>query len=384
MCIGENMFDVPKKNIHLAQFADHKQHAIAQVAQALINAGYVTPDYLTGMQKRENQASTYLGNGIAIPHGTVDTRHNVLQTGVQIFQFPQGIDWDNGQKAYIVIGIAAKSEEHLSLLRQLTHILSDENIAKQMATTTSIDSIYNILLAKEPIDNFIFKASMISLDVDTNHIMTLQALNINHLQDANAINNDFIVDVITNPPLYLGQGIWLSDSKKGNLKTAMAIARPKNPLSYQDHQLCLLITLSCKDNRANNTLNHLANLLIDKKTAKLLQAPDAVQIFTLLTTNISEEKGTLSAEFTLNNKHGLHARPSSQLVNTIKKFNSKVTITNLDGNGIPANGHNVMSVIGLVARQNDRIQFKISGPDAQATLYAIEQVINANMDEKIT
>ncbi|WGL98752.1 fused PTS fructose transporter subunit IIA/HPr protein [Arsenophonus sp. aPb] len=377
------MFDVSKKDIHLAQFADHKQHAIAQVAQALINAGYVTSDYLTGMQKRENQASTYLGNGIAIPHGTVETRHNVLQTGVQIFQFPQGVDWDNGQKAYIVIGIAAKSEEHLSLLRQLTHILSDENIAKEMATTKSIDSIYNILLAKESLDDFIFKASMITLDVDTNHIMTLQALNINHLQDANAINNDFIVDVITNPPLYLGQGIWLSDSKKGNLKTAMAIARPKQPLSYQDHQLCLLITLSCKDNRANNTLNHLANLLIDKKTAKLLQAPDAVGMFTLLTTNTNEEKGTLSAEFTLNNKHGLHARPSSQLVNTIKKFNSKVTITNLDGNGIPANGHNIMSVIGLVARQNDRIQFKISGPDAQATLHAIEQVINANMDEKI-
>lgn len=104
---------------------------------------------------------------------------------------------------------------------------------------------------------------------------------------------------------------------------------------------------------------------------------------TLLTTSTNEEKGTLSAEFTLNNKHGLHARPSSQLVNTIKKFNSKVTITNLDGNGIPANGHNIMSVIGLVARQNDRIQFKISGPDAQATLHAIEQVINANMDEKI-
>lgn len=154
------MFDVPKKDIHLAQIADHKQHAIAQVAQALINAGYVTPDYLSGMQTRENQASTYLGNGIAIPHGTVETRPNVLQTGVQIFQFPQGIDWDDGQKVYIVIGIAAKSEEHLNLLRQLTHILSDENIVKRMATTASIDTIYNILLAQEPINDFIFNASI--------------------------------------------------------------------------------------------------------------------------------------------------------------------------------------------------------------------------------
>ncbi|MFV9997499.1 MAG: fused PTS fructose transporter subunit IIA/HPr protein [Arsenophonus endosymbiont of Dermacentor nuttalli] len=253
------MLDVPKKDIHLAQVADHKQHAIAQVAQALINAGYVTPDYLTGMQKRENQASIYLENGIAIPHGTVETHNNVLQTGVQIFQFRQGIEWDNGQKVYIFISIAAKAEEHLTLLRQLTHILNDENIAKRMATTTSVDTIYNLLLGEKPIDNFIFKPSMISLDVDTDHIMTLQVLNINQLQDANVINNDFIVNVITNPLLYLGQGIWLSDSKKGNLKTAMAISRPKKPLSYQDYQLCLLITLSCKDDRANYTLNNLAN-----------------------------------------------------------------------------------------------------------------------------
>lgn len=81
-----------------------------------LNASIDNNRLLIGMQKRENQASTYLGNGIAIPHGTVETRHNVLQTGVQVFQFPQGIDWDNGHKAYIVIGIAAKSEEHLTLL----------------------------------------------------------------------------------------------------------------------------------------------------------------------------------------------------------------------------------------------------------------------------
>ncbi|HGJ5875102.1 MAG TPA: PTS sugar transporter subunit IIA [Arsenophonus sp.] len=158
------MFDVPKKDIHLAQ-----------IAQALINVSYVTPDYLTGIQKRGNQASTYLGNGITIPHGTVETRNNVLQTEVQIFQFLQGIKWDNGQKAYIVISIVAKAEEHLTLLRQLTHILNDENIAKRMATTTSVNTIHNLLLGEKPIDNFIFKPSIISLDVDTNHIMTLKS-----------------------------------------------------------------------------------------------------------------------------------------------------------------------------------------------------------------
>ena len=64
------------------------------------------------MLAREQQTSTYLGNGIAIPHGTTDTRDLVLQTGVQVFQFPQGIARGDDQTAYVVIGIAARSDEH--------------------------------------------------------------------------------------------------------------------------------------------------------------------------------------------------------------------------------------------------------------------------------
>ena len=86
------MYQLSTQNLHLNVSADNKEDAIRQVATALTKSGYVTADYLNGMLQRELQTSTYLGNGIAIPHGTTETRGLVLNTGVQVFQFPQGIE----------------------------------------------------------------------------------------------------------------------------------------------------------------------------------------------------------------------------------------------------------------------------------------------------
>ena len=108
------MFNLPESNIHLAAQAADKQQAIELAANALEQAGYVESGYLQGMLGRELQTSTFLGNGIAIPHGTLETRSLVKETGVQVFQFPQGIDWGEGNTAYVVIGIAARSDEHLT------------------------------------------------------------------------------------------------------------------------------------------------------------------------------------------------------------------------------------------------------------------------------
>ena len=103
------MFQLSPQDIHLGAAAADKQEAIRQVAAALTDAGCVSAGYVDGMLQRELQTSTYLGNGIAIPHGTTDTRDLVLKTGVQVFQFPQGIAWGEGQTAYVAIGIAARS-----------------------------------------------------------------------------------------------------------------------------------------------------------------------------------------------------------------------------------------------------------------------------------
>ena len=87
---------------------------------------------------REQQTSTFLGNGIAIPHGTTDTRDQVLKTGVQVFPVPGRRHRGDGQGSVrAAIGIAASSDEHLGLLRQLTHVLSDDSVAEQLKSVNN-------------------------------------------------------------------------------------------------------------------------------------------------------------------------------------------------------------------------------------------------------
>jgi phosphocarrier protein len=97
------------------------------------------------MLVRESQISTYLGNGIAIPHGTPETRDAVLNTGVKVIVFRHGVDWEDGNVAHVVVGIAARSNEHLDILRQLTHALSDDSVPAAIAQSKTPADILAIL-----------------------------------------------------------------------------------------------------------------------------------------------------------------------------------------------------------------------------------------------
>mgnify|MGYP006157522965 CR=1 FL=1 len=103
------MLKLARQQILLGQSVATKADAIALLAGKLTDAGLVEAGYVDGMLAREAQHATYLGSGIAIPHGTTDTRHLVKSTGVMVAQFPHGIEWDEGQIAYVAIGIAAEA-----------------------------------------------------------------------------------------------------------------------------------------------------------------------------------------------------------------------------------------------------------------------------------
>ena len=90
------MIDLPQTLIRLGAQAGSKADAIAQVAALLTAAGRVAPGYVEGMLAREQQANTYLGSGIAIPHGTPETRHLIRQTGIAVLQVPGGVQWGEG------------------------------------------------------------------------------------------------------------------------------------------------------------------------------------------------------------------------------------------------------------------------------------------------
>ncbi|WP_145531898.1 fused PTS fructose transporter subunit IIA/HPr protein [Yersinia kristensenii] len=380
------MFQLSTQDIHLAAQAGSKNEAISQVAAALTQAGNVAAGYLDGMLAREQQTSTYLGNGIAIPHGTTDTRDLVLNTGVQVFQFPQGIAWGEDQTAYIVIGIAARSDEHLALLRQLTHVLSDDAVAAQLAKTTSAEELRSLLMGEKKAAEFHFDTSLIALDVAADNLITLQALNAGRLQQIGAVDARFVSDVITREPLNLGQGIWLSDSTEGNLVSAATISRPVTAFEHNGEKVALLLTLSVANNPSGadgqplSMLSYLSDLLLAKKADALLNA-DAAALLALLTSEYVEQNEVLSAEFVIRNEHGLHARPGTILVNTIKQFTSEITVTNLDGTGKPANGRSLMKVVALGVKKGNRLRFTASGEDAQAALDAIGAAISAGLGE---
>ncbi|MBS0892982.1 fused PTS fructose transporter subunit IIA/HPr protein [Tatumella sp. JGM130] len=374
------MFQLDVQAIHTGASASDKTDAIRQVAAALASAGNVTEAYVSGMLAREQQTSTFLGNGIAIPHGTTDTRDLVLKTGVQVFQFPQGVSWGEDQTAYVVIGIAAKSDEHLTLLRQLTHVLSDDSIAETLKTA-SAEELRAILMGEKQAAEFRFDTSMIVTDVAAAELMTLQALNAGRLQAAGAVDASFVSQVISARPLNLGQGIWLNDSAAGNIFSAIAVSRPATPFTTADNErVALLITVSAIDDQPLGALGYLHKLLVSNNTGQLLTA-DQAGILSLLTSEYVAASEAVTAEFVIRNEHGLHARPSTALVSVIKGFNSDITVTNLDGSGKPANGRSLMKVVALGVKKGHRLRFTASGEDAHAAIDAIKAAIDSGLGE---
>ncbi|RBB20453.1 PTS fructose transporter subunit IIA, partial [Xanthomonas oryzae pv. oryzae] len=111
--------------VRLRASARDKDDAIAQAAQLLVAAGCVAPGYDASMRRRECLANTFLGHGLAIPHGVVEDRHLVLRDGIAVLQLPEGVEWNPGQTTRLVVGIAAQSDTHITLLRRLTRLIQD-------------------------------------------------------------------------------------------------------------------------------------------------------------------------------------------------------------------------------------------------------------------
>ncbi|EBI4020652.1 HPr family phosphocarrier protein [Salmonella enterica] len=374
------MFQLLVQDIHPGEQAGNKEEAIRQIAAALAQAGNVAGGYVDGMLAREQQTSTFLGNGIAIPHGTTDTRDQVLKTGVQVFQFPQGVIWGEGQVAYVAIGIAASSDEHLGLLRQLTHVLSDDSVAEQLKSATTAEELRALLMGEKQSEQLKLDNETMTLDVIASSLVTLQALNAARLKEAGAVDAAFVAKTINDSPMNLGQGIWLNDSAEGNLRSAVAVSRATQSFDVEGEKAALLVTVAMNDEQPIAVLKRLGDLLLNNKADRLLNA-DAATLLALLTSDDALTDDVLSAEFVVRNEHGLHARPGTMLVNTIKQFSSEITVTNLDGTGKPANGRSLMKVVALGVKKGHRLRFTAQGEDAEQALKAIGDAIAAGLGE---
>lgn len=132
-------------NIRLNAVINSKEDAIRQTGSILVEQGYVDAGYIEKMIEREELTSTYMGNFIAIPHGTDDSKNFVKESGISIIQVPQGVDFGGGNIVKLLIGIAGKNNEHLDILSNIAIVCSEEeNVEKliQAATPEAIIEIF--------------------------------------------------------------------------------------------------------------------------------------------------------------------------------------------------------------------------------------------------
>lgn len=142
-------FELAPHQIRLRASPTDKEDAIRQAGQLLVESGNIQPAYVESMLGREEVADTYLGNGISIPHGKPEDRDLINKTGISVLQVPDGVTWEE-ETARLVIGIAAKSDEHIDVLRRLTRVLGNKEQVDQLVRTTDPADIVEALTGERP------------------------------------------------------------------------------------------------------------------------------------------------------------------------------------------------------------------------------------------
>lgn len=138
-----------RENIKVNCKPDTQENVIREVGKMLADTGYVGKGYIEAMLERENTCSTYMGNGLALPHGVEAAKKEVLASGIAVMVFPEGTRWGE-ETAKVVIGIAGVGDEHLDILSIIAEkMLDEEAAAKLVSGDTDADTIYRILSGKE-------------------------------------------------------------------------------------------------------------------------------------------------------------------------------------------------------------------------------------------
>ena len=133
-----------RQAIRLNEHAASKEDAIRRCGGVLVEIGAVDPAYVGTMLAREQSISTYVGEGVAIPHGTLEGKAAVRRDALAVVRFPETVDWD-GNPVTVCVAIAAQGDGHVDILAELAEILMDEDRAKALREATDPDEVLQIL-----------------------------------------------------------------------------------------------------------------------------------------------------------------------------------------------------------------------------------------------
>lgn len=144
---SSSIFRLTQNDVFLGLSASNKDEAIRFAGEQLVRLGYVEEDYIDAMFAREALTSTYLGESIAVPHGTIEAKDKVLKTGIVFCQYPQGVEFGDtpDDKARLVIAIAARNNEHLDVIAKLTSALDDPSIIEKLVNTHDVNEVLAVL-----------------------------------------------------------------------------------------------------------------------------------------------------------------------------------------------------------------------------------------------
>lgn len=133
-----------KENIELNVSLTDMEEVIRYTGRILVDNGYVKETYIDKMLEREELTSTYIGNQVAIPHGTENSKDDVKSTGISLITIPEGVDFGGGNIAKVIIGIAGKGEEHLEILSNIAIVCSEEENVQKIAEATTKEEILEL------------------------------------------------------------------------------------------------------------------------------------------------------------------------------------------------------------------------------------------------
>ncbi|MCG7600255.1 phosphoenolpyruvate--protein phosphotransferase [Halomonas sp. McH1-25] len=372
------MLTLHQDDVLLDCHASDWRDALDQAAASLAEAGRATPDYRQGLHDREAQSSTYLGNAIAIPHGTPASRDQVLETGVRVLQFPDGVEWHDGNRVHVLVTIAAQSDEHLDILRALTHVLDREGVAERLArAATRADVIAELskapVIAKVDIDT-------LCLNFPAKDRFELALAGAARLRQAGCVNAEFVAAIVEQEPVALGQGLWLASSTQGVTTPALSLATPEAAFVGPKGPVNGVFCLAAQGESHLGLLERIADLL-DSGDGQALADADAATVLARLA---GESASAETARARVLNAHGLHARPAKQLVQVARNQGMPIKVRLLEGGAETVSAASLTKVIGLGARRGQTLVFSAEGDGAAEALQAMVEAVRGGLGEKVT
>ena len=121
-----------------------RDEAIREAGALLVAAGAVTPAYVDSMFERENSVSTYMGNFLAIPHGTNEAKESIVRSSLSFVRYAAPVDW-GGRPVRFVVGIAGLDREHLEILATIAILFSDDDAVQNLIDAGTADDILDLL-----------------------------------------------------------------------------------------------------------------------------------------------------------------------------------------------------------------------------------------------